>query len=119
MFSDESTFTLVRELSKIVRHPSSASPYNQKFTIKTMKCPGSVMVWETFSGNLGRAGLYFLPKNVTMKGSIYMNILKEHLFTFWRIHQCDHFIPDGAPALDSKIETKFLNVHKIHVLDCW
>ena len=100
-----------------MRRPSSASRYEPKFTIKTMKCPGSAIVWGAFSGNLDRAGLYFLPKNVTMKESMYLNILKEHLCTFWRIYQCDHFIHDGAPALDSKIVTKFLNSHKIHVLN--
>ena len=112
MFSDDSTFTMVRGVSKMVRRPRSASPYNPKFTVKTMKVPGSVMVLEVFSGNLGRAGLYFHIKDVSVKGSIYINILKEHLCTF-----CDHFIPDGASAHDSKIVTKILNIHDIHVLD--
>ena len=43
--------------------------------------------------------------------------LKEHLLTFWKIHQCDHFTHDGAPAHKSKIVTKFLNSHNIHVLE--
>ena len=46
----------------MVRRPSSASRYDSKLTIKTMKDPGSVLVWEVFSGNLGRAGLYFIKK---------------------------------------------------------
>ena len=75
------------------------------------------MVSGVFSKNLSRAGLYFLIKNVSMKGSIYINILKEYLCIFWRIHQCDHFIPDGAPAHDSKIVTKLLKIHNIHVVD--
>ena len=117
MFSDKSTFTMVKGVPEMRRHQSSASRYDPKFTVKTMKDPGSVMVWEVFRGNLGRAGLYFFIKNVSIKGSIYVNILKEHLCTFWRVNQCDHFIPDGAPAYDSKIVTKFLNIHNIHVLD--
>ena len=36
--------------------PSSASRYDPKFTVKTMKHPGSVMMWEALSGNLSRAG---------------------------------------------------------------
>ena len=68
----------------MVRRPSSASRYDPKFTVKTMKHPVSVMVWGDFSGNLGRAGLYLLPKNVTKKGNIYINILKEHFLIFWR-----------------------------------
>jgi len=62
--------------------------------------------------------LYFLPKNVTMRGSNYINVLKEHLLAFWRIHQCDHVMHDGAPGHKSKIVTKFLNDNNINVLEC-
>ena len=75
------------------------------------------MVWGAFSGNMGRAGLYFLPKNITMKGSNYIEVLKEHLLTFWGIHQCHHFMHDGAPAHKSKIVKKFLEDHSITVLE--
>ena len=44
MFSDESTFTLGKIVPNMVRPPSSASRYDPKFTVKTMKLPGSVMV---------------------------------------------------------------------------
>ena len=83
-----------------MRHPSSASRYGPKFTFKTVKHPGGVLVWGAFSGNQGRAGLYFLPKNVTMKGSNYIYAFREHLLTFWRIHQCDHLTNYG-PRLKS------------------
>ena len=79
MLSDESTFTLMRRVPKMVRHPSNASQYDSKFTVKTMKHPISVMVWGAFSGNLGRAGLYFLPKKVTIKGSIYFKRASSHI----------------------------------------
>ena len=46
----------------MVRRPGSASRYDPKLTVKTMKDPGTVMVWGVFSKNLGWAGLYFLPK---------------------------------------------------------
>ena len=75
------------------------------------------MVWRAFSGNLGRAGLYFLPKNVTMKGSIYIIILKKHLLTFRSIRQYNHFMHDSIPAHQSKIVTKFLNSRNIHVVE--
>ena len=93
MFSDGSTFILVRGVPKMVRRSSSASQYDPKLTIKSTKHPGSVMMWAAFKG---RVGLYFLPKNVTMKGSIYINILKKYLLTFRRIHQCDYFMHDGT-----------------------
>ena len=69
MFSDESTFRLVSGNSKIARRPSDVSRYNPQYTVKTVKHADSVMVWGAFSGNRGRGGLYFLPKNVTMKRS--------------------------------------------------
>lgn len=116
MFSDESTFRLVRGGSKTVRRPSTVSRYDPKYTVKTVKHPDSVMVWGAFSGNMGRGGLYFLPKNVTMKGSEYINVLEEHLLPFWDIHQCDYFMQDSAPAHTSKVVMKFLNDHKIDVL---
>ena len=62
MFSDESIFTLVRGVPKMVRRPSSASRYEPKLMIKILKDPGSVIVWEVFSENLGRAGLYSFVK---------------------------------------------------------
>ena len=117
MFSDECTFRLVRGVPKMVRRPSTASRFDPKFTVKTVKHPASVMVWNAFSGNMGRAGLYFLPKNVTIKGSNYIHVLKDHMLVFWGIHQCDHFMHDRAPAHRSKSVSKFLTKHDIKVLE--
>ena len=74
MFGNESTSTLVRGVPKMVHRQSSASWYDPKFTFQPMTHPDSV--------NLDCAGLYFLPKNVPIKGSTFINILKEHLLTF-------------------------------------
>ena len=60
MFSDESTLRLVRGVPKMVRRPSIASRFDRKFTVKPVKHPASIMVWDAFSENMGRAGLYFL-----------------------------------------------------------
>ena len=117
MFSDESTFRLVRKVPKTVRRPCTAFRFDSKFTVKTVKHPASVMVWDAFSGNMGPAVLYFLSKNVTMKGSNYIHILKDHMLAFWRIHQCDLFMHDGAPAHKSKSVSKFLTEHNIKVLE--
>ena len=103
------------KVPKMLRPPNSASRYDSKFMVKTVKHPGSKMVWEAFSGNLDRAGLYYLFENVTMKRSNYINASKEHLLAFWRIYQCDHFMHDGAPAHKSKIAAKFINNHNIRV----
>ena len=116
MFSDESTFRL-KGGSKMVQHSSTTSQYNSKFTAKTVKHPASVMVWEAFGGKKGSAGLYFLPKNVTMKGCNYIHILKDHILAYWRIYQCKHFMHDGAPAHKSKTVLKFLTDQNIHTLE--
>ena len=117
MFSDESTFRLVRGGSRLVRRPPGASRYDSKYTVKTVKHPDSVMVWGAFSGNYGRGGLYFLPKNVTMKGSNYLEVLDQHLLPFWHIHECNHFMHDGAPAHRTKVIKKWLNDQNIPVLE--
>ncbi|KAG0729791.1 Transposable element Tcb1 transposase [Chionoecetes opilio] len=117
MFSDESTFRLVRMASTTVRRPSDVSRYHPKYTVKTVKPPDSVMVWGGFSGNKGRGGLYFLPKNVTMKGANYIEVLRDHLLVPYAIHECEVFMQDSAPAHRSKVVQKFLTDNNIPVLD--
>ena len=117
MWSDESTFRLVRGGSKVVRRPSNVSRYDPRFTVKTVKHPESVMVWGCFSGIKGRGGLYFLPKNNTMRGDNYVDVLKDHLLTFWHIHGCNIFMHDGAPAHKSQKVKKFLADHNIDAMD--
>jgi hypothetical protein len=39
---------------------------NQRYTIRNVKHPASIMVWGCFSGKGGRGSLYFLPPKVTM-----------------------------------------------------
>ena len=117
MWSDESTFRLVRGGSKVVRRPKDVSRYNERYTVKTVKHPESVMVWGCFSGEKGRGGLYFLPKNVTMKGSNYIDVLKNHLIPFFNIHGCDVFMHDGAPAHKSRAVTHFLQGQNIPTID--
>ena len=60
MFSDEKTFTIIRGVPKMVRRPSSASRYDPKCRVKTMKDPGSVMVWGGFQRKSG-PGWFVLP----------------------------------------------------------
>ena len=117
MFCDESTFRLVRESRKMVRRSSNTSRFDLKFTVKTVKHPASVMVWSAFSRNMSRTSSHFLFKNVTMKGSNYIHVFKDHMLVFWRIHQYNHFMHDGAPAHKSKSVLKFLTQHNIKVLE--
>jgi hypothetical protein len=62
-----------------VRHPSGSNRFDTKYAAKTVKHPASVMVWGCFSANLGRGGIYFLPKNVTMNSEKYEKVIEDHL----------------------------------------
>lgn len=108
---------MVRGGSKSVRQPLGASRYDSKYTVKTVKHPESVMVWGCFSGSNGRGGLYFLPKNETMNGNRYQEVLKDHLLPFWTIHGCNVFMHDGAPAHKTKKISQFLKDNNIKVLE--
>ena len=85
MFCNESTSRLVLRGYKLVRRPSEVSRYDSRYIIKTVKHPKSVMVWGDFRGDKGRGGLYFFPKNVTMRGDSYLRVLGNHMLPFWDI----------------------------------
>ena len=91
MFSVESIFRLVRETSKTIRRPTGSDRYDPKFTVKTVNHPSQVMVWGAFSGKGGRGGLYLLHPNVTMRRSNYVNVLRDHMLTFFDMHRCSFF----------------------------
>lgn len=97
MFSDESTFRLVKGASKVVRRPRNVSRYDPNFTVQTTRHSESVMVWGAFRGAEGRSGLCFLPKGKTMDGDTYHQVLKYHMLDFYRHHNCERFMHDGAP----------------------
>ena len=99
MFSDEETFRLVRGQSKVIRRPINVPRHDPRYTVKTVKHSDGVMVWGAFSGTHGQGGLYFLPKNVTKRGSNYLQVLQNHL-------QPTHFMHDGAPAHRTKLVKK-------------
>ena len=69
----------------MVLTPSTSSRYDPKFTDKTIKHPGSVMMWRG-EWKFGPGTFVRSFKNVTMRGSNCINVLKEHLLTFWRIY---------------------------------
>jgi hypothetical protein len=49
--------------------------------------------------DVGRGGMYVLPKNVTMNGDRRMDILEHRLLPFITIHRASHYFLDGAPLL--------------------
>jgi transposase len=116
MYSDESTFRVIRATRILVRRPIGSNRYSSKFTVKTVKHPDSVMVWGCFSA-AGRGGLYFLPKNSTMNSETYEKVLEDHLIPFMQIHGTTRFLQDGAPCHASKRIKKFLADKAFEVID--
>ena len=54
MFSDESTFRLVRGQLKVIRRSINVPRHDPWYTVKTVKHSNGVMVWGAFSGTYGR-----------------------------------------------------------------
>ena len=115
MFSDESTFPLVKRQSKVIRRPINVPRHDPRYTVKTAKHSDGVMVWGAFSGTHGRGGLYLLPKNVTMRESNCLQVLQNHLLLFWGIHHSTHFMHDGAAHTEQNL-CKSGYLKKIHPL---
>ena len=116
MWSDESTFWLVGGASKVLRRPINVNRYNPHFVVRTVKHPGSVMVWGCSSGERGRRCLYLLPKITTTKGANYIKVLRKRKLSFQDIHGCD-FYAWWSPAHRSWAVKTFLNDQNIEVLD--
>lgn len=118
MFSDESTFRIVNSRSVTVRRSKTMSRYKSKFTIPTVKHSAGVMVWGCYSGRVGRGGLYFLPKNVTMNGERYKKeVILRKVVPWMKYHKTKMFMQDGAPCHTSKLVMSCLKEKNIKVLD--
>jgi hypothetical protein len=96
LWTDESRFEQFSCKKTHVRRPANTR-YDPKYTRPTVKHPQSVMVWGCFSA-AGRGSLYFLPKNTTMNGATYLNMLMEKVPDFMEILDCNVFMQDGAPC---------------------
>ena len=97
------------------KRPVNVPRHDPLYIVKTVKHSDSVMVCGAFSGIHSRGGLYFLSRNVTMKGSNYFEMLNDHFLPFWGIHHPTHFMHDGAPAHRTKLVTKWLEERDIPV----
>jgi transposase len=117
MYSDESTFRCLRATRTRVRRPAGSDRFDTRYTVKTVKHPASLMVWASFTGACGRAGIFFLPPNVTMNGERYQTVLEDHLLPFMTIHRSTHFLQDGAPCHASKRIKDFLKDKPFEVID--
>ena len=117
MFSDESTFRLVRGSKKTVRRRSGSDRYAKEYVVKTVKHSGSVMVWGCFDGFRGRAGLSFLPKDVTMNAVRYVETLEDHLIEWYHGRGNQWLLQDSAPCHRAHLTRDFLVDQGIRTID--
>ena len=76
------------------------------------------MVWGCFSGEKGRGGLYFLPKNKKMNAELYLQVLEEHMLNFYHIYSSEVFMHDSAPCHEARKIMRYLEQKQISVLEC-
>jgi hypothetical protein len=116
MLSDESMFRCIGAIKSKVRRPNGSNCFDPRYTAKTVKHPDSVMVWGCFSAK-GRGCIYFLPKNATMNGERYQEVLQNHLL-FWMDKLWIHTLPAGrGPCHASKSIQDFLGDKPFEVID--
>ena len=117
LFFDESNFQVFKMGSTTVWRPRSSDRFDLRYTIPTVKHPQSVMVWECFSGEKGRGGLHFLPKNKKMNAELHLQVLEEHVLNFYHIHGSEKFMHDSAPCHKARKITRYLEQKQISVLE--
>ena len=76
------------------------------------------MVVGAVSG-AGRAGLWIMPKNTTINGNVYLDILKQKLPPFFNLHNATHFQLDGAPCHGTRAVKTWLAQEKYELLEPW
>ena len=54
----------------------------------------------------GGGGLYLLPKDVTMKGENYVDVLHDHLLPFMEVYWCHTFMHDGAHLIEAVLKAQ-------------
>jgi len=117
LFSDESTFSQFSSYVCHVRRPVNTR-YKARYVVPTVKQAPTVMIWGSFRGN-GCGGLWFLPKNTTINGAVYLSILQEKLMPHMNIHNCSIFQQDGAPCHRTAAVTTWIRGQGIEILGPW
>jgi hypothetical protein len=92
-------------LVRVIR-PSGFNRYEPWYAVRTVKHPGSVMVWG-----------FFLPRNMTMNGKWYQEVLEDHLLPFMAIHCCTNILQDQLPCHNLKRSKNYLSNKPFEVMD--
>jgi transposase len=117
MFSDESTFSQFSTNSRYVRRPQNQR-YNMRYIVPTVKQAPTTMVWASFCGR-GRGGIWFMPKNTTINGQVYLSILQEKLIIHMGLQNCTTFQHDGAPCHRTVAVTRWIREQGLELLGPW
>ena len=117
MFSDESTFSQFSSYVRHVRRPPGQR-YNLRYVVRTVKQALTVMVWACFSGR-GCGGIWFMPKNTTINGAVYLKILKDKLLPHMTVLGSTEFQHDGVPCHWAALVTHWLADQRISILGPW
>ena len=89
-----------------------------RYVVPTVKQAPTTMVWGCFSGR-GRGALWFMPKNSTINGAVYLGILQDKLQLHMGILRSTVFQHDGAPCHRAAAVTRWLAANNIEVLGPW
>ena len=117
MFSDESTFTQFYSYCRHIRRPSGMR-YVSKFMVPRVKQAEKVMIWGSISA-AGRGALWIMPKDTTITGQVYLQLLKDKLPVFMNVHNTTIFQHDGAPCHQTKAVREWLGQSGYDVLGPW
>lgn len=103
LWSDELTFQCGAVRCGKLRHPSHMNPLDPCYVQMTVVHADSAMIWGCFSGELGHGGFHVLPKNITMNGDPWIEVLHNHMMSFCEIHGCNLFMQDSTPCREAKV----------------
>ena len=117
VFSDESKFdvSVGDQRGRVVRNKHEG--FHESCLKRTVKFPAGQMIWGCMS-NKGVAPLCFIDG--TVNANKYQNILQEHLLPSMQQFNCSEnmiFQQDGASCHTAKSSIKWLNDHKIKVME--
>ena len=100
---------------QLMRRPVGAR-YRDRYTIKAMKHPQSIMIWRAISAR-GTTGLYFLQPGAIVNGAKYLNLPKDKLEIQIMVHDCIVFTHDGAICHREKSVKNFLQKKNVDILN--
>ena len=83
-----------------------------------MKQAAKVMVWGSVSAK-GRGALWIMPKDTTINGRVYLDILRNKLPQFMAVHDATYFQHDGAPCHGVKPVSKWITDSGYQILGPW